>query len=138
MRNLCIFNRDQFGHITFGIKSVYISGIDAIVQKFLTAFMSETKTTVFGDIVGSEALKAARYSFNSQGSSDFKIAITDDIANIVRVIKADDIANNLPIEDRLKSVNLLDIVFDKLSSKVYVSLLIASSSASRTIKLPVI
>jgi hypothetical protein len=128
----------MYGHVTFEIKSAYVEGIDAIVQKFLASFLSESKTTYFGDIAGSDVPKLGKYSFSDNGVDDFKIATSDEISRIVQVIQNDDAINNLPIEDRLKEVSLLDVVYDKISGGIFLSIRVSSNSTSQIVKLPVL
>ena len=138
MLSLNIFSRDMYGHVIFEIKSAYVEGIDAVVQKFITSFLSESKTTYFGDIAGSDIPKIGKYSFSDNTINDFKIATADEISRIVQVIQNDDIINNLPMKDRLKDVNLVDVVYDNISNGVFLTIRISSYSTSQVVKLPVL
>lgn len=137
MRDLAIHTRSMNGAMKFGIQSAYVYGFDILIQKIAIFLLSESRDTFFGGIVGSEVLGVGKYNFSDTGSSEFKIQLISDLNNLTKMIKASDIENNIPAEDRLKSIDLIDLIYDKMNAHVYVSLRVNTYSNNRDIKLPV-
>ena len=137
MRDLDITNRNMYGNVTFGLKSASVSGLERLIQKVTILVLSEPKQTYFGDIVGGDTKSAAQYVFSSGGNSDFKIVFSDRLTQIQNKLESDDIAENAAHDERLKSLVLNDILFDKMTGHVVLSITVTSNSASKTLKLPV-
>lgn len=137
MRDLDLSNRDLYGNVSFKIKSNSISGIENLIQKITTLLLSSTKTTYFGEIAGSDVLSAGKFNFSTDSTLDYKLMITDNILNISKKIKNDENKYNIPSADRLKNIEIKDIVFDKTNLNVYLSLIISTNSATKIIQLPV-
>jgi len=138
MRDIDLTYRDAYGAVTFGIKpNSQNTGIETIIQKVATSVLSSNKQTYFGSIYGSDVLNAGKYNFTENGSDDFRVSVAADILNIKKQIQADEVAYNIPIIDRLKDLQIKDIVFDKKTTYVYLSLLISTNSTTQIINLPV-
>ena len=135
MRDLDITNRDLFGNVSFKLKSTYVSGIETLIQKITTMLLSRNATTYFNIIPGSDVLSAGK--FNHSDSTDFKLTIADNLINIKKSIQTDETKNGIAVADRLKDVQIQDIVFDKKTLQVALSLLVSSNSTTKIIQLPV-
>lgn len=137
MRDLDITNRDLFGNVTFQIKSSSVSGIENVIQKVTTMLLSQNKTTYFNSIIGSDVLSAGKFNYANDNSSDFKLVVADNLINILNAIQSDESKYNTPIEDRIKDIQIKDLVFEKKTLNVFLSLIISTNSATRIIQLPV-
>jgi hypothetical protein len=138
MRDLDLTFRDQFGVVTFGIKqNSQNTGIETIIQKVATSILSTNKSTYFGNIYGSDTLNAGKYNFTDNGSDDYRVTISSDILNVKKQIQADEVKFNIPIVDRLKDLQIKDIVFDIKTHDIFLSLLISTNSSTQIIQLPV-
>jgi len=137
MRDLDVTTRDMYGSVVFGMKSVAVSGLERLIQKVTILVLSESKSTFFGNIVGGNIKTASHYTFSSNGNSDFKVVFADHLSQIQQKIASDDISENTPLTERLKSLVLKDVLFDKMTGHVVLSITVESNSASKTIKLPV-
>jgi hypothetical protein len=137
MRDLDITNRDLFGNVTFQIKSSSVSGIENVIQKVTTMLLSQNKTTYFGSIIGSDALSAGKFNYTNDNSSDFKLVIADNLINILNAIQSDESKYNIPVEDRIKDIQIKDLVFEKKTLNVFLSLIVSTNSATKVIQLPV-
>ena len=137
MIDLDISNRDLFGNVTFLMKSGSVTGIEKLIQKVVILVLSNIQTTFFNSIPGSDAMNASKYNFNADGSSDFKLAIADNLINIIKFIKADEVTYNIPVVERLQDIQIKDVVFDNSSLSVFLSLIIVTNSATVIIQLPV-
>lgn len=138
MRDLDLTFRDAYGIVTFGLKpNSQNTGIEVIIQKVAISILSFNKITYFGNIYGSDALNAGKYNFSDNGSDDFSVTIASDISNIKKQIQTDDVKYNIPTSDRLKDLQIQDLIFDKKTTNVYLSLLISTNSTTQIVKLPV-
>lgn len=138
MRDIDLTYRDASGFITFGLKeNSYNIDIEILLQKISTSFLSNNKTTYFGDIYGSEILNAGKYTIGDISNSDFKLAITSDILKLQNKIQADDVLFNTPTQYRLKNLSIQDIIYDKVTTKISLSVLVVTNSTVATLKLPV-
>lgn len=137
MRDLDLTNRDLFGNVTFRMKSSSVSGIENVIQKVTTLLLSQNKATYFNTIFGSDTLSAGKFNYNTDGSTDFKLAVADNLINIKKSIQSDEVLHNIPIQDRLKDIQIKDVVFDKKSLSVYMSIIISTNSVTKIIQLPV-
>lgn len=135
MRDLDISNRDLFGRVTFGIKSSAVTSIELLIQKITILLLSDSKETYFGSVIGGDISYASRFNYDNI-NSDFKIFITNSIDAIKKKINEDETLQNVPYSDRLKSIVVKDILFDKTTLQVSLSLTITSYSTSKTIILP--
>lgn len=127
--------RDKNGKMTYGFKkNSSNSGIEIVLQKITVLLLSETKTTYFGTIVGGNISKVGMYNFNSD---DFKVNLTDAILNIRKKIQQDEVDNNIDYNDRLKSITIKDILYDKKTMKVVISLSMSTNSSSTLANLTV-
>ena len=136
-RSLDITNRDLYGNVTFKMKSGYVTGIENVIQKVTCAVLSQTKTTFFNAIPGSDALDAGKYNFNTDGTTDFKLTIANNLISIMKSIQDDETTYNIPFADRLKNIQIKDVVFDNVSLSVFLSLIVSTNSATAIIQLPV-
>lgn len=136
MRDLDITNRDLFGRVTFGIKSSEVSSLELLIQKITVMLLSDTKETYFGIVIGGNIISASKFNFDSS-NSDFRIFVTDTVNTIKKKINEDETLQNVPYSDRLKSIDIKDVLFDKKTLQVSLSLNIATYSNSKTIILPV-
>lgn len=136
MRDLDITNRDLFGNVTFQMKSSSVSGIENVIQKVTTMLLSQNKTTYFGTIIGSDVLSAGKFNHSSD-SSDFKLTVANNLINIKKSIQLDENKYNIPIEDRIKNIQIKDLVFDKKTLNMYLSLIVSTNSTTKIIQLPV-
>lgn len=137
MRDLDITNRDLFGNVTFKIKSSYVNGIETLIQKVTTLLLSNTKDTYFGTVYGSDIVESGKYNYNNIDGGDFKIVISNNLFSIKKAIQKDEVKYNIPFEDRLKNIEIKDILFDKKLLKLSVSLIVSTNSATKIIQLPV-
>ena len=135
MRDIDLTNRDLFGNVSFKIKSSSVSGIENVIQKVTTLLLSKNKTTYFNTIVGSHALSAGK--FNLSDSTDFRLTITDNLINIKKSIQSDELNYNIAFADKLKDIQIKDVVFDNKTLSVALSLTISTNSATKIIQLPV-
>ena len=130
--------RDAFGHVTFGFKANgYNSGIEIVLQKVTTLLLSSTKQTYFGLIVGGDIINVGMYNFSSMGNDDFKVNLGNAVLNIKKTIQQSDVTNNIPYADRLKNIIIKDILYDKKTLGVVVSLLVSTNSSNTLVNLPV-
>jgi hypothetical protein len=137
MRDLDITNRDLFGNVTFQMKSSSVSGIENVIQKVTTMLLSQNKTTYFGSVIGSDALSVGKFNYANDDSSDFKLVIADNLINILNAIQSDESKYNIPVEDRIKDIQIKDLVFEKKTLNVFLSLIVSTNSATKVIQLPV-
>ena len=138
MRDIDLTYRDIGGVVTFGFKpNSYNTDIEVIIQKVVASILSYSKTTYFGNVQGSNALVAGKFNFTDNGSQEFRIAIAADILNIKKQIQADDVKYNVASIDRLRDLQIQDVVYDVVNQGVYLSLLVSTNSTSQVIKLPV-
>ena len=138
MRDINLTIRDKFGNVSFGITEVAEnSGIETVIQKVTTLFLSKNKTTYFGSIPGCDILSVGKFNFNSGDTSEFILSIADNINSIQKSIQSDEVTYNIPFVDRLKSISIYDIVYDSVTTNVKLSLLISTNSASKIVNLPV-
>lgn len=127
--------RDKYGKITYGFKKNSTNtGIEILLQKVTTLLLSETKTTYFGTIVGGNISKVGMYNFNSD---DFKVNLTDAILNIKKKIQQDEVNNNINHNDRLKSLSVKEVLYDKKTMNVVISLSLSTNSSSTLASLTV-
>ena len=120
MRDIDLTNRDLFGNVSFKIKSSSVSGIENVIQKVTTLLLSKNKTTYFNAIAGSDALSAGK--FNLSNPTDFRLTIIDNLINIKKSIQSDESTNDIAFADRLKDVQIKDIIFDNKTLSVALSL----------------
>jgi hypothetical protein len=137
MRDLDFTKRDMYGQVSFAIKSSTNTGIERLLQKVTIMLLSESNTTYFNEVVGSEASSVGKYLFGNNGTSDFRIVIADNIAVIRRKIMDSDASEGVPFEERLKNLMLQDVLFDNVTKNVVLSILVESNSVTKTVKLPV-
>ena len=135
MRDIDLTNRDLFGNVSFKIKSSSVSGIENVIQKVTTLLLSKNKTTYFNAIAGSDALSAGK--FNHNDSTDFRLTIADNLINIKKSIQSDELNYNIAFADKLKDIQIKDVVFDNKTLSVALSLTISTNSATKIIQLPV-
>ena len=57
--------------------------------------------------------------------------------NIKKTIQQSDVTNNIPYADRLKNIIIKDILYDKKTLGVVVSLLVSTNSSNTLVNLPV-
>lgn len=139
MIDVNLTRRDLYGNVTFGLPmNTSLTGIDMLIQKVTMVILSNSKTTYFGEVLGCNLNLATLYNFDSSNVSDYKIEIGSNLVSIKKQIQADDLMNNIPFENRLKNLELKDIVYDKKLSSISLSLLVSSNSASKTINLPIL
>lgn len=136
MRDIDLTSRDLFGRVTFGVKNSTVTGLELLIQKVTMMLLSDSKTTFFNKVVGGSLNAAGKFNYDTS-NKDFKIFILDGIGSIKNKIAVDESLMNVPFLDRLQSIEIKDVLFDKETLQVSLSLLIASNSTSRTIILPV-
>ena len=74
------------------------------------------------------------YNFNSD---DFKVNLTDAILNIKKKIQQDEVNNNINHNDRLKSLSVKEVLYDKKTMNVVISLSLSTNSSSTLASLTV-
>lgn len=129
--------RNMYGNVTFGIKSKSVTGIELLVQKITILLLSENSSTYFNNIVGGDLLSAGKYSFSENSYDNFKLTILDNLNNIVKKIRQEEVDNNIDKSDRIKNLSLKDILYDKVTTKLSISLLLSTNSDSTSFSLPV-
>lgn len=138
MRDLDITYRDLYGRISFGFKKTgETSGIETLIQKFTVALLSSSLKTYFHEFFGGEVLSAGKFNFGESGSDDFKMVIASNITAIISQIKQGEIDQNIPFEDRIKSAYIKDIVFDKKTTYVSITIQLSTNSQTKLLVLPV-
>jgi hypothetical protein len=139
MRDINLSSRDLYGNIMFGFKSISsnISNFDLLCQKIQTLILSDNKQTYFSIINGGNVSSIGKFNFTSNGYSDFKAVFLSDLLNIKQKIKEDELINKIPNDDKLKSLELKDIIFDQKTGAVYLSIYISSNTSNKIFKLPI-
>ena len=57
--------------------------------------------------------------------------------NIKKFIQDDEKLYHIPLADCIKDIQIKDVLFDKATLTIYLSMIISTNSASKIIKLPV-
>jgi hypothetical protein len=137
MRDIKLMKLNERGQASFGIHFDSIEGIDVLVQKVVSLLLSNTKETYFGSITGSNLLETGKYTFGDNGNADFKAQLSSDISLISKKIKAEEARLGIAEPDRLNSISIKDIVYEKATAKIYLSLVIATNAATKNVKIPI-
>lgn len=137
MRDIKLMKLNERGQASFGIHFDSIEGIDVLVQKVVSLLLSNTKETYFGSITGSNLLDTGKYTFGDNGNADFKAQLSSDISLISKKIKAEEARLGIAEPDRLNSISIKDIVYEKATAKIYLSLVIATNAATKNVKIPI-
>lgn len=136
MRDLDLTSRDLFGRVTFGIKNSSVSSLELLIQKITMMLLSDSKVTFFGNIIGGSLTSASKFNYDTS-NNDFRIFVADSINTIKKKITDDETLMNVPYSDRLKSIEIKDVLFDKKTLQVSLSLIVTSNSISKIIILPI-
>jgi hypothetical protein len=138
MRDINFTSRDLYGNLSFGINfSSMNNNFENLLQKVQTLILSESKITYFSTINGGEVTSIGKYSFDSLGSSDFKAIFSSNLLLIKKKIQSDELVNNIPANDRIKTLELKDILFDKTNAALVLSIRVSTNNSNTIIKLPV-
>lgn len=137
MRDIKLMTRNELGQVSFGLFSDASEGIDVLIQRVISLLLSDTKETYFGGIVGSNILQTGKYTFGDDGNADFKAQLSSDINSITKKIKTEDTKTNVPDAERLNSITIKDIIYEKSTARIYLSLVIATNAASKNVKIPI-
>lgn len=139
MRDINLVSRDLFGNVSFGLKSISIqnNNFDVLLQKIQILILSESKQTYFSRINGGDITTVGKFNFDSTGSGDFKAIFSSNLLAIKQKIKEDEILNNIPFDDRIKNLELKDILFDKVTGSVILSLSVSTNTSNQIFKLPI-
>ena len=129
--------RHLYGNVSFGIKSKSVTGIELLIQKVTILLLSENSTNYFNTITGGELLSSGKYSLTDAVYDTFKLTLLNNLNNIVKQIKLDEANNNMPLKDRIKSLSINSISFDKLTTNLVVKFLLSTNSTSMSFTLPV-
>lgn len=129
--------RNLYGNVSFGIKSKSVTGIELLIQKVTILLLSENSTNYFNTIVGGELLSSGKYSLTDAVYDTFKLTLLNNLNNIIKQIKLDEANNNMPLKDRIKSLSINSISFDKLTTNLVVKFLLSTNSTSMSFTLPV-
>lgn len=129
--------RNLYGNVSFGIKSKSVTGIELLIQKVTILLLSENSTNYFNTITGGELLSSGKYSLTDAVYDTFKLTLLNNLNNIVKQIKLDEANNNMPLKDRIKSLSINSISFDKLTTNLVVKFLLSTNSTSMSFTLPV-
>ena len=137
MQDINITSRDLFGNVVFSWKTTSNSGIEILLQKIVTLALSNTTTTYFNSIYGLSLNGVGKFNFGSNGSNDFQMSVASDLINLINKLMADDVTNNTPYADRLKSITINNIVYDTVKKGVALTLNVSTNSSSKLLTLPV-
>lgn len=129
--------RNLYGNVSFGIKSKSVTGIELLIQKVTILLLSENSTNYFNTIAGGELLSSGKYSLTDAVYDTFKLTLLNNLNNIVKQIKLDEANNNMPLKDRIKSLSINSISFDKLTTNLVVKFLLSTNSTSMSFTFPV-
>lgn len=139
MRDLNLYSRDLYGNVKFGFQSVSSANdnFNILLQKVQTLILSNTKETYFSTINGGNVTNAGKFNFDSNGYGDFKAIFSSDLLLVKNKIQSDESKNNIPLNDKLKSLELKDILFDKTNAALFLSISVSTNNSNIIIKLPV-
>lgn len=136
MIDINLTSRDLLGNVSFTIKNKSNSGIECLIQKVATLLLSNSTTNYFTSIIGGN-LEALGKITISTIDDDFRMMIATSLLGLKQKIQKSEIDKNIPIEYRLKNLEIKDILYDKITGTVVLSILLSTNSATRIIKLPV-
>lgn len=136
MIDINLTSRDLFGNVSFTIKNKSNSGIECLIQKVAILLLSNSATNYFTSIIGGN-LEALGKITISTIDDDFRMMIATSLLGLKQKIQKSEIAENIPIEYRLKNLEIKDILYDKITGTVVLSILLSTNSVTRIVKLPV-
>jgi hypothetical protein len=139
MRDINLYSRDLYGKVTFGFNSVSSknSNFEILLQKVQTLTLSESKKTYFSNIIGGEINSIGKFNFGVDGYGDFKAVFSSNLLLVKKKIQADELINNIPVNDKIKSLELKDVIFDQKNLSVLLSIYVSTNNSNSLIKLPV-
>lgn len=136
MIDINLTSRDLFGNVSFEIKNKSNSGIECLIQKVVVSLLSNSATNYFTSIVGGNLEALGKITISSI-DDDFRMMIATSLLELKKKIQNSEITENIPTNYRLKNLEIKEILYDKLTGTVLLSILLSTNSETRIVKLPV-
>ena len=114
-----------------------ITGIQKLVQKWTTLFLTDTGTKLYNPTEGTNFLTDVRLG-NIRIESDLVASFNDAAFQIAEVLSQDPDIDQLQADEKLQEANLVDFNIDTASSTILLRVQIVSQAgSSREVKLPI-
>lgn len=136
MIDIDLTSRDLLGNVSFNLKGKSNSGIECLIQKVVVLLLSNSATNYFTKIIGGNLEAMGKITISSI-DDDFRMMISTSLLGLKQKIQKSEIAENIPTIYRLKNLEIKDILYDKITGTVVLSILLSTNSETKIIKLPV-
>lgn len=124
--------RDSLGNLTFGITSDSVSGMELLLQKITIALLSDSQNNPYQSFTGGNLKQVGILTIDPTNINDLKSLLSTNISAIESNFKKIDLSRTAPLNEKLDTLSLLDVIVDANTLNVSISLYVKNLAGQST------